>query len=453
MTDDELDVYLEGRPAGRLRRAADGRVSFSYEEGYRLSPQVTALSVSIPLHQAEHGPDLVMPWIANLLPNNERVLARWAEHFDTVDTSAFGLLRHMGADCAGAVQILPVGSTPSEAGQYEPLSEDDIADRIAALRRDDAAWNGPGANNSGSEDDDSFGRWSLGGAQGKIALARIGDEWALPTGRAASTHILKVGVQAIPDSDLAELATAAAARGLGLPVPRMEITRFGAEAALVVTRYDRLPGADGTVRRLHQEDFCQALGVWPNLRYEKETSGPTMADMAAVVADATTPGEDREASRRLLAQVVTFTLLSIGTDAHAKNHSLLHIGPRTRMAPLYDLGSAAFAYAGERLLAAAKLPLRFGRSFMLPQIDATELVRVADTLGLDRDEYLGLVRGMAADLPDALADAVHGLPVVPSSAHFAEAPGTIATLAARIMSSIDRLDPSSVEPFIAPRRY
>lgn len=449
MVDDELDVWLGARRAGRLTRAVDGRVAFDYDPAYLRGADSTPLSASMPMTRAAHGPEVVGPWLSNLLPDNERVLERWADEFGTRDISAFGLLRYMGADCPGAVQILPDGVLPDAHIGGTPQTEAGIARRIEGLRDDDAAWSAPDDVNEASE----FGRFSLAGAQGKFALTETAKGWELPIGHSASTHIFKVGVRRIADLDVAEYVTTRAAGALGLPVPEQRLLAFGGHRALVSRRYDRY-SEHGLVQRIHQEDFCQALGVWPRYRYEKDAHGPTLADLAYVVDELTGPAAYREVSRELLARATAFNLMSIGTDAHAKNHSLLHVGPETTMAPLYDLGSAAFAYDGERLSRGAVMAVSYGGSRRVAEIRGPEILRTADALGIDRDAYTDLIRRYAATVPDAIAQALRECPVLPEdNPLFVAAPGVLQQHAARVLRDLDRVRSADVVPVPAVRRY
>lgn len=131
-----LDVYLDHDLTGRLTRSRDGQVSFDYF-GH---PTDTPLSVSMPRSRERHDPDVVMPWLDNLLPDNDDVRARWAAQFGERRATAFNLLRHVGADCAGAVQILPDGEAPGTTGTLTPITDADIAAHIRTLRGDAAAW-------------------------------------------------------------------------------------------------------------------------------------------------------------------------------------------------------------------------------------------------------------------------------------------------------------------------
>jgi serine/threonine-protein kinase HipA len=258
----QLDVWVQGVYAGQLYQEGTG-AAFTYDESYRLG-RTPALSVSMPKSRANHDNQVAGRWIDNLLPDNDSVRERWAAAFGERRVTAFNLLRHTGADCAGAIQIMPAGTSPDSDAGSEKVSDDDIEQRLRALRRDDTEWNFK----------DHGGRWSLGGAQGKFALARKPDgTWEEPTGRAASTHIFKVGVQRFVHGDVAEFVTMRAAAVLGIAVARTELSRFGNETAMISRRYDRRVDANGVIHRLHQEDLCQALGLSRELKYQSD-GGP-----------------------------------------------------------------------------------------------------------------------------------------------------------------------------------
>jgi len=207
----------------------------------------------------------------------------------------------------------------------EPVSNDEVAALLRGLRRDSGAWH-PNAQSG----------WSLAGAQPKLALAydELTRGWAIPSGSRATTHILKPAIVGLDDHDLNEHLCLAAARALGLRAADSKVVRFGSEQALVVRRYDR-PLIDGVVVRVHQEDFCQALGVHPQRKYQSD-GGPTVDDLVGVLGSA---GSQRDDIGHLL-RAVAYNWLILCTDAHAKNYSLLLSGRQVRLAPLYDLASA-----------------------------------------------------------------------------------------------------------------
>jgi len=390
---DELDVWVGGVFAGRLHRR-DADVDFTYDPSYRAA-RTPALSVSMLKNRSSHGGNVAGRWIDNLLPDNDEVRARWASQFGEFRADAFNLLRHMGADCAGAVQILPVNTAPDTDAGSEPVDEDMIEKRLRGLRRDPAAWNFA----------DHGGRWSLGGAQGKFALARRPDgSWHTPTGRAASTHIFKIGVTAFDNGDLVEYVTMRTAEILRIPVAETMLRRFGTQTAVISQRFDRHVDENGRVHRLHQEDLCQALGASRALKYESD-GGPSVASISDLLRSAVDP-RDLPASRRLFAQSLVYNWLIAGTDAHAKNYALLHFGSRIRLAPLYDLASSALVYEPDQVHYHAKLAMKMGGRYMIRDIAERHLARAAQELGVDPDWVRNIADQYAQRTPEAMAQAI-----------------------------------------------
>lgn len=391
---ESLDVYLDGLLNGRLTRDRDDLVRFQYLEG----SSVTPLSVSMSRARERHDPDVVMPWLDNLLPDNDDVRARWAGQFGERRVTPFNLLRHVGADCAGAVQIMPAGAIPSSIGTLTPISEAEIAGHIRTLRGDAAAWDFA----------EKGGRWSLGGQQGKFALAQASDgSWLLPGGRTPSTHIVKIGIAGIPNSDVAEFVTMRAAALLGLPVPPVDYMRFEDEHVLVTTRFDRLTEGD-EVRRLHQEDLCQALGIWRTMKYQSDggPSARTVVDLLRAVLDV----RDRIRGVSDFVCMQVFNWLVAGTDAHAKNYALLHVGTRVVLAPFYDLVSAAFFLPARDLHFEGRLAMKFGGEYRLRKVDLGRFSQFADEVDIDEDFLIVAARSYRQELPDAVASALSALP-------------------------------------------
>lgn len=422
-----LDVWLDGRLAGKLMRGERDQVEFLYDEGYREDAASTPLSASMPKSFAGHGPDTVMPWLSNLLPDSDEVRSRWAAKFGERRTDPFTLLAHMGEDAPGSVQIVADGVAPSASGAVSDLSDAAIARRVEAILDDPDHWV------DDSDEDES--RFSLGGNQGKFALARIGDAWFEPNGRAPSTHIVKPGMVLATgrtDSDVqaVEFVTMRAARKLEVRAATVEILNFAGVPAFVTTRIDRRTGSNGDVRRIHQEDFCQALSIYPSLKYE-EDGGPTMADMVQLVAETSSPTY-RQNDLRALTDLFAFNLLTAGVDAHAKNHSLLHVGGATRLAPAYDLISAHGIWPADRVKYKAGPAVRYGKERRFRLISGRNLARAADVLRTPRDEFIARLADMAARLPDAVDASVAELPAELVTDQVARMPERIGTFAREV---------------------
>lgn len=386
-----LLVVLDDAIAGTLVRLPGGRLRFDYDEKYRERAGATALSLSMPTQVPSHSSHVVTPWLWGLLPDNAAVLGRWARHFHVSASSPFSLLATpIGEDCAGAVRF----AAPSElervlrrSGEVAWLTDDDVAQRLRDLRQDSTAWLGQ-----------SFtGQFSLAGAQAKTALFFQDGRWGVPSGSTPTTHILKPAVAGLDDHDLNEHLCLDAARRAGLLAVRTTVTRFVDETAVVVARYDRVSRRD--VVRVHQEDLCQALGVPPTRKYQNE-GGPGPADVTELLRQVMPPDVAEEAVWRF-ADALIWNWLIGGTDAHAKNYSLLLAGDQVRLAPLYDIASALPYGAHERKL---RLAMKIGGDYCVYPQQNTWPAAARD-LGLDADALLTRVRELAGVAPDAFADA------------------------------------------------
>ena len=393
MATEMLTVLLEGQPIGELERRSGGDLWLRFDPAYTTDSGATPLSVSMPATEALHGDAQVTPWLWGLLPDNGDVLARWGRAFGVSVGSPFALLgTQVGHDCAGAVQFcLPeaVDELRSRPGEVDWLSDEEIATRLRSLRADSATWLGPGFT----------GQFSLGGAQAKTALHRAEGRWGVSRGSTPTTHILKPAVAGFQAQDLNEHICMAAARRLGLQVAATRLERFEDESAIVVERYDRIEHG-GHLLRIHQEDLCQALSVPPTRKYQSE-GGPTPGRIAALLRS-TIAGPEAETDVWRFVDALAYNWLIAGTDAHAKNYSLLLAGGQIRLAPLYDL--ASFLPYDESAGHRVKLAMKVGDDYRLAGTDRTsEWERTADDLGLNRDRVLRRVHDLAVRAPAAFA--------------------------------------------------
>jgi len=418
---DELWVLVDDRLAGRVTRK-QGTLRFVYDDEYRTRRSPTPLSVSIPVETAEHPDQAVSPWLAGLLPDNESVLARWARTFQ-VGNSAFALLgTPVGEDCAGAVRFVTedrLDAALAREGGVEWLDEAGVAKRLRDLKRDETAWLGS----------DFTGRFSLAGAQAKTALLYQNGQWGVPSGSAATSHILKPAITGLDDHDLNEHLCLSAARRVGLLVANTRIVTFEDQSAIVAERYDRLPETEGWMRRIHQEDMCQALGVPPGRKYQND-GGPTPPAIASLLRRVL-PGPEADAAVSRFLDALTFNWLICGTDAHSKNYSLLLAGRQVRFAPLYDVASA-LPYP-DMPFQKLRLAMKFGGSYLVTSGSPSMWARVGRELGLSGDLVVERARILMDRLPDAFADAARD----PSIA------ATESTMPARLVDAVaDRVQRS-----------
>ena len=393
---DELVVVLGGSVAATLTRLENARLHLEYDEAYRERPDATPLSLSMPIQVRAHADDrrrhTVTNYLWGLLPDNEAVLDRWARHYQVSASSAFALLgTPIGADCAGAVAFCHAGALErllARPGTVDWISEAEVAGRLRDLRRDRTAWLGRRFT----------GQFSLAGAQAKTALLYRDGRWGQPSGAMATTHILKPAVSGFDDHDLNEHLCLDAARRANLLAARSWIATFEDQTAVVVARYDRRVSGEEIVR-IHQEDLCQALGIPPGRKYQSQ-GGPTPGAIAALFRRSMAPAAADDAVARF-ADALVWNWIIAGTDAHAKNYSLLLSGPEVRLAPLYDIASALPYGTHEKKL---RLAMKVGDEYAVhPQRNTWP--RAAQELGIDVDRLVSRVRELAAVAPAAFADA------------------------------------------------
>lgn len=335
-----LDVYLHADKVGQLIQDDDGRLSFQYDAGYLASSSPMAISVSLPLTDEPYADKLVRPFFSGLLPE-ETARARLAGALGVSRENPFGMLEIIGGECAGALTLLPEGDTlpDSTPGELEPLNETRLSSVLELLRERPLLGGEEGV------------RLSLAGTQDKLAVCVIDGSIALARDGRPTTHILKPFITALDGTVENELFCMKLAARLGLAVPSVSRGSAGKTDFILVERYDRKAAADGTITKLHQEDFCQALSIPPELKYEEEGGPGVTASQDVIQRYTRSPAADRLTFQRML----IFHYLVGNADAHAKNYALLYNERVPDLAPLYDVVCTA---AYPRL--AKKLAMQIG---------------------------------------------------------------------------------------------
>lgn len=395
MTDRRLDVHLDGRIAGRLLQSTSGNLTFTYDAGYRARSDATPLSLSMPLATADHRKRAVLPWLQGLLPDNDDALRAIARRFGVSPGNPFALLEHTGADAAGAVQIVGAQALAPDAASRSGVRRVDDGDVAAMLTRVVAEYT------EGIPDFDAVGRFSLAGAQPKIALHRLPDgAWGVPEDATPTTHILKPVVGSFRRIDVVEQLTIRAAERLGNDAPRTDLVRVGEWDVLVSERYDRrLVG--GVWHRLHQEDLCQALSVSPMKKYQHRDGGPGIADIARLIRSLPL-ASDRASVGAAFYRAFVFNIVAGCTDAHAKNYSLMLDGRSVRLAPLYDLLTYAGYWDGRARIASA---MSVDGEYAFDRITASSLVQAGTRFGVAADEADEIVDTVRRGMLDAFESA------------------------------------------------
>jgi len=319
---DALNVYLNESLGGRLREER-GRLFFAYDRGWLDSGQFIPLSVTMPRQAEEFPDDVTRPFFDNLLPEGD-IRTAIAKLKRVSERNTFAMLEEIGGDCAGAISLWPEGEEPRKNEGYSAVSDERLNKRLADMQKRPLL-----------VIEDEL-RLSLAGAQEKLPVYYDGAQLFLPKGSAPSSHILKPGSPGFPHMPANEHFCMRLAAALQLPVPVSAILRKPSPLYLV-QRYDRSTGLDGTLTRIHQIDFCQALNLPSAKKYEKE-GGPGLPACFDVIATySTQPAKDRF---NLISWVI-FNYLIGNADAHAKNLALLITSEGISLAPFFDLISTA----------------------------------------------------------------------------------------------------------------
>ena len=318
-----LDVYFYGKKIGTLTEK-NSRLSFKYNEDAD-----TPLSVNLPLQKEAFNDKLTRSFFNNLLPE-EGIREAVARYKQVSSNNPFALLKEIGGECAGAVELYPQGAKrEDEPSELTPISEEKIAELLKNQAQIPLL--------VGEEI-----RLSLAGAQQKIALAILpenSDNYYLPQGSYISTHIIKPQNPYFEDIIYNEYFCMSLAKLIGLPTATSFIKNFAGEFGYVVKRFDR--ETDSTMasglKRIHQEDFCQALCM-PDKKYQKE-GGPSIKQCYKFIAAA---DFNRKADALMIfLKTIVFNFIIGNSDAHGKNFSFLHRGGKYELSPLYDLVSTA----------------------------------------------------------------------------------------------------------------
>ncbi|MGZ7013214.1 MAG: HipA domain-containing protein, partial [Acidimicrobiales bacterium] len=295
----------------------------------------------------------------------------------------------------GAVSIVePDTGIDIAVGDVEWLTEGDVEARLAQVRQDHTAWLGPG------------GRWSLAGAQAKVALFEEDGRWGRPSGSCATNRILKPAISGLTAHDMNEHLCMAAARDLGLRAARTRIMTFGSERAIVIDRFDRRSATTGnTVVRFHQEDMCQSLGLHPGAKYQSD-GGPSPADVVGVLRDHVN-STSIERDIATFVDALIFNWIIAAPDAHAKNYSVLLNGGGVRLAPLYDIASA-LPY-DDFHAPKVKVAMKIGGYYRVASIRSGAWRRFAAEVGLDPEQLIGRARLLSEVAPAAFSAAAKAL--------------------------------------------
>lgn len=358
---DALQVRIGESVVGRLWLDERKRFCFRYDEGWLKTSRIP-LSLSLPLRKEPYLDDESHPFFANLLPE-EKIRAVIARNLGVSLNNDYGLLEKIGGDCAGAVSLYPEAEESGlEPGYYRQLTLDELNAVISELPKRPLLAGDKGI------------RLSLAGAQKKLPVYYDEEHFHLGLGSAPSNYIIKPPIEDLDGTVENEAFCMALAKAVGLDVPRSFIHQHSETRVFVVERYDRV-ATDNGIRRLHQEDFCQALRIPPEFKYEAE-GGPTLTACFNLARQ-----QSVRSGKDVLSLVnwVIFNYLIGNPDAHGKNISLLLLPDGPTLAPFYDLISTRI-YAHYGL--SSGMAMKIGGSSDPEAVQKRHWVQFAEEVGV-----------------------------------------------------------------------
>lgn len=382
-----LLVLWDGVVLGSLQVNEHGQMRFTYAAAWLADASRPAISFSLPKQEQPFKQRQCRPFFAGLLPEeSQREVIAGALGISKGNDFAF--LEALGGDVAGALSLWPEGDvppTPAPTGTPHPLTDDELLELLDTLPKRPLLAGREGL------------RLSLAGAQTKLPVVLSDDRVALPAPGQPTTHILKPAITRFPHTTENEALVMTLASAVGLPVAPVAARTVGGRSYLLVTRYDRRFDANGRALRLHQEDFCQALGIPPERKYAAE-GGPTFKTGFDLLRRATT----RPAGAVLaFLDAAVFNLIVGNADAHGKNFSLLYQRAAVSLAPFYDLLSTV-AYPD----LSPNLAMKIAKRATLEEIESTTWTAFAEDIGLPAS----FVRRRVRELSDAVCSQVPPLP-------------------------------------------
>ncbi len=391
-----LVVSLGGVRIGHLERQQSGLV-LTYDPAWQAREDRIPLSLALPAVQRVHRTPVVHHFFDALLPDDLAVRRRWGRDWGVDGSDILALLRVVGADLPGAIQVTPNTESPARHGKISWLSNAELAELLRGLRADPTAW----------APDAPLGAFSLAGAQRKTALVHDDGRWGRARGEVPTTHIFKTGVSGFEAQAEVEHLSLRLAHHLGFTAAESTLLLVEDQVAIVVERFDR-EQTGSEVRRLHQEDGCQALGTDPRKRYHAE-GGPRAADWGRLLwRNARTP----ESDVLTFGSALVLQWLIGGTDAHARNYSIQHLDGGSQLAPLYDLASVVPYISPDR---SPKLAMAIGGETQVDRIGATQLNAESKACSLPTGWLLTRAEELIAELPASIDKAAFETAMLPAA--------------------------------------
>ena len=376
-----LDVYLHRDLIGHLTQDDGGQMLFEYAAAWVENPKAMPLSHSLPLRRERFSRKECSGFFGGILPE-QAVREIVAKNLGISAKNDFAMLEQIGGECAGAVTFMRAGDPlPERNDNYRDLSDNELIEMLKTLPHRPLL--------AGEKDV----RLSLAGAQDKVPVKVSGATISVPLEGAPSTHILKPSQDRFPGLVFNESFCLGLASAAGLSAARAERRNIQGIDYILVERYDRrlVEKPEPHYERLHQEDFCQALGIVSEQKYQAE-GGPSLKDCFGLLRSVSTaPVIDLQD----LLDAVIFNYLIGNNDAHAKNFSLVYAAGEARLSPLYDLVCTVY-YKD----LSPKMAMKIGGEYVSDKIRPAHFEDLADEAGLGK----ALVKQRVAELAGSVIE-------------------------------------------------
>ena len=414
-----LSVWWDRKLVGDLSLNQYGEPEFTYAGAWLASEDARAISVSLPLRTEAFNRRETLPFFEGLLPEAAQRTAI-AQTLGISERNEFRLLEELGGDIAGALEVWPAGETPppaQTAPTNQPLSDEQLVDLIKQLPTRPMLAGGQAGL-----------RLSLAGAQSKLPVTLTKGKVTLPTLGQPTTHILKPEIPRFEGTTENEALCMTLADQIGLDVASTEYRAIGDTRFLLIERYDRRQTKNGSFQRLHQEDFCQALGKTSAQKYAAD-GGPVFSDCFKLIRRATA----RPAAEALkLLDAAIFNTIIGNADAHAKDFSLLHKPTGTALSPLYDLLST-IAYPD----LSPRYAMKIAKRRTLSEIGAADWSKFSDEIGMRPPYVKRRVSEIAQAILDKVETSLQALALPEDRARFAMGyASTIKTRASNVLETL-----------------